>query len=71
MFLAIINDTYADVKTEIAITPDEMQMSEYLKNLLNRFLRKCGCGKFVRGRRPDGKTELNATIKQIRDALSK
>lgn len=71
MFLAIINDTYSDVKTEIAITPDELQMSEYLKNMFNNLLNKCGCGKFVRKQRPDAKTELNATIKQIRDALSK
>lgn len=71
MFLAIINDTYADVKTEIAITPDEIQMSEYLKNIMNNFLKKCGCARFVRGGSSNAKTELNATIKQIRDALSK
>lgn len=73
MFLAIINDTYADVKTEIAITPDELQMSEYLKRLINNFLMKCGCARFIRRERPEvkDKTELNATIKQIRDALSK
>jgi len=30
MFLAIINDTYADVKIDIAIAPKEIEMSEYL-----------------------------------------
>lgn len=71
MFLAIINDTYADVKTEISITPDEMQMSEYLKQLLNKALTKCGCARFLKGQRQTDKTELNTTIKQIRDALAK
>lgn len=71
MFLAIINDTYADVKTEISITPDEMQMSEYIKRLLNKVLMKCGCARFLRDQRHTDKTELNTTIKQIRDALAK
>lgn len=71
MFLAIINDTYADVKTEIAITPDEIQMSEYLKHIFNTLLIKCGCGRFARRKKSVVKSELNATIKQIREALSK
>lgn len=71
MFLAIINDTYADVKTEIAITPDEMQMSEYLKGIVKDLLIKCGCGKFVRRQQSGVKSQFNVTIKQMRDALSK
>lgn len=71
MFLAIINDTYADVKTEISITPDELQMAEYLKTLFYKFLAKCGCGRFVRRPQSITKSDINVTIKQIREALSK
>ncbi|RZC41347.1 polycystic kidney disease 2-like 1 protein [Asbolus verrucosus] len=65
MFLAIINDTYADVKTEIAIAPDEMQMTEFLRNGFYNLLRKCGCKiKFE-----EHKAEVNTVNQQIRDAL--
>ncbi|XP_044258880.1 polycystin-2-like [Tribolium madens] len=68
MFLAIINDTYADVKTEIAIAPDEMQMTEFLKKGFYKMLQKCGCNiKYFQQQ----KAEFNATIQQIRDALKK
>ncbi|KAJ3665483.1 hypothetical protein Zmor_000976 [Zophobas morio] len=68
MFLAIINDTYADVKTEIAIAPDEMQMTEFLKKGFYKMLQKCGCNiKYFE----QEKAEFNATIQQIRDALKK
>ncbi|KAJ8972185.1 hypothetical protein NQ314_000315 [Rhamnusium bicolor] len=68
MFLAIINDTYADVKTEIAIAPDEMQMTEYLERGFRNFLQKWGCGG---GTKAEKKRELNLTIRQIREALKK
>lgn len=68
MFLAIINDTYADVKTEIAIAPDEMQMTEYIQRGFFTMLRKLGCG---RGRKSELKRELNITIRHIREALKK
>lgn len=68
MFLAIINDTYADVKTEIAIAPDEMQMTEYLQRGFFNILRKLGCS---RGRKSELKRELNITIRHIREALKK
>lgn len=68
MFLAIINDTYADVKTEIAIAPDEMQMTDFLKRGLINCLQKMGCHfKFFE----QTQAEFNATIQQIRDALKK
>lgn len=67
MFLAIINDTYADVKTEIAIAPDEMQMSEFLKRGFYKILAKLGC----KVKLQKEKAEFNATIQQIRDALKK
>lgn len=70
MFLAIINDTYSDVKTEIAIAPDEMQMTEYVKNMINKCLRKFGCRK-TDASPVKQKSEINATIRQIRDALKK
>lgn len=69
MFLAIINDTYADVKTEIAIAPDELQMTEYLSRSFKRFLMKLGCN--FAGLTTDRKSEINATIRQIREALKK
>ncbi|RZC40117.1 PKD channel and/or Ion trans domain containing protein [Asbolus verrucosus] len=65
MFLAIINDTYADVKTEIAIAPDEMSMTEFLKKELYDLLRKCGCNIKYEQK----KAEFNSTVQQIRDAL--
>ncbi|XP_018574958.1 polycystic kidney disease 2-like 1 protein, partial [Anoplophora glabripennis] len=68
MFLAIINDTYADVKTEIAIAPDEMQMTEYIQRGFFNMLRKLGCG---RSRKSELKRELNITIRHIREALKK
>lgn len=68
MFLAIINDTYADVKTEIAIAPDEMQMTEFIKKGFYNLLQKCGFSiKYFQQQ----KAEFNATIQQIRDALKK
>lgn len=70
MFLAIINDTYSDVKTEIAIAPDEMQMTEYLKNCLNTFFKKCGCN-LVGFSSKEKKGEINATIRHIREVLKR
>lgn len=66
MFLAIINDTYVDVKTEIAIAPNQMQMSEYVKIGFYNMLRKCGCKPKAP---PKTQNEHDATIKQIRNAL--
>ncbi|CAH1970953.1 unnamed protein product [Acanthoscelides obtectus] len=43
MFLAIINDTYDDVKIEAP--PDELQMSQYLQNRFYKFLRIIGIKK--------------------------
>lgn len=68
MFLAIINDTYADVKTEIAIAPDEMQMTEYIQRGFFNILRRLGCS---RARKSELKRELNITIRHIREALKK
>ncbi|KAJ8962227.1 hypothetical protein NQ318_018199 [Aromia moschata] len=68
MFLAIINDSYADVKTEIAIAPDEMQMTEYISRGFFNMMRKMGC---VSGETAEVKRELNVTMRKIRDALTK
>ncbi|KAG5883446.1 hypothetical protein JTB14_028723 [Gonioctena quinquepunctata] len=70
MFLAIINDTYADVKTEIAIAPDELQMTEFIYGKIKNMLRKMRCG-FLLPKVTDKKSELNATIRQIRETLRK
>lgn len=70
MFLAIINDTYTDVKTQMAIAPDQMQMTEFFKRGYYNFMRKCGCGKFVRPIKVM-RNEYNATTEQIRGALKK
>ncbi|VEN47219.1 unnamed protein product [Callosobruchus maculatus] len=69
MFLAIINDTYNDVKTEIAIAPDEMQMTEFLRNNLYKLLRKIGVKKNIDTTAT--KSEINATVRQIRAVLLK
>ena len=38
MFLAIINDTYSEVKAEIANQKNEFEISDYLKRGYNNFL---------------------------------
>lgn len=70
MFLAIINDTYADVKTEIAIAPDELQMTQFVKRGLHNFLKKLGLRNWFR---PNDKPKKkpNATIEKICDTLKK
>ncbi|CAH1104599.1 unnamed protein product [Psylliodes chrysocephalus] len=70
MFLAIISDTYADVKTEIAVAPNEMHMLEYIQKHFGRILRKMGCGKFL-PKQSDIKSEINANVRDIRDVLKK
>lgn len=43
MFLAIINDTYADVKAEIAASPQELQLTRYIARLFRKnFSKKKG-----------------------------
>ncbi|KAK9893003.1 hypothetical protein WA026_023214 [Henosepilachna vigintioctopunctata] len=69
MFLAIINDTYADVKTEIAITPSELQMTDYLKLHFFRIMNKCKCFKLKS--MPVKRDEYNITADEIRSALGK
>lgn len=70
MFLAIINDTYTEVKTEMAIAPDQMQMGEFMKRGYYNFLRKCGCGRFVHKVKVM-RNEYNATTEQIRGVLKR
>ncbi|CAH2002301.1 unnamed protein product [Acanthoscelides obtectus] len=69
MFLAIINDTYNDVKTEISIAPDELQMTEYLRDKLHKVLQKVGVMKDVSKKHK--KSPINATIRQVREVLTK
>ncbi|KAL3275221.1 hypothetical protein HHI36_019990 [Cryptolaemus montrouzieri] len=73
MFLAIINDTYADVKTEIAIAPTELQMTDYLKQHFFKITNKC---RYFRTRRKkeeaeEKKMDFNVTADEIRRALEK
>lgn len=68
MFLAIINDTYADVKTEIAIAPDELQMSHFLKRGVNNIFRKLGIPPLFKPSEVD-KDAYTTTIDQIRTTL--
>ncbi|CAH2002303.1 unnamed protein product [Acanthoscelides obtectus] len=68
MFLAIINDTYNDVKTEISIAPDELQMTEYLRDKLHKVLQKVGVMKDVSKKHK--KSPINATIRQVREVLT-
>lgn len=68
MFLAIINDTYADVKIDIAIAPKKIEMSEYLMDKYRKFLKRLGCK--VK-KEKEKQTILNTNITHIRDALVK
>lgn len=65
MFLAIINDTYADVKAEIAAAPTEMQLTHYIRNLFGKF--------FAKKQTPEEEDEESkiedAMIKKIRQTL--
>lgn len=71
MFLAIINDTYADVKTEIGVAPDELQMTQFVgrgfRNLLNKIGLKCP----IKPTKKDESEKHDDTIKKIRDTLKK
>ena len=44
MFLAIINDTYAEVKAEIG-SDEEFAVMDYFKNISNTILTKLGAQK--------------------------
>lgn len=70
MFLAIINDTYTDVKTELTVAPDEMQVHEYLKRGYFNLLRFCGW-KSSSIPTKEMKNEYNVTVEEIRGALKK
>lgn len=68
MFLAIINDTYADVKIDIAIAPKEIQMTEYIMQKYGNILRKFGCKVKQDAEKP---LLINTNINKIKDALHK
>lgn len=70
MFLAIINDTYADVKTEIAIAPDELQTTQFVKRGLHNFFKKIGLNSLFKPK-DSGDNKYDATIEKIRDTLRK
>lgn len=44
MFLAIINDTYAEVKAELSDT-DDFAMMDYFKGISNQIMNKLGAQK--------------------------
>ncbi|CAG9826843.1 unnamed protein product [Diabrotica balteata] len=68
MFLAIINDTYSDVKTEIALAPDELQMTEYVGEKLGKFMRTLGLGRYFPKKPTRG---IKTTLREIREVLKK
>lgn len=70
MFLAIITDTYGQVKTELAMAPSEMQMIEYILQSYYNFMRKIGLGRCINPKRKQI-VELNVTIEEIRGALKR
>lgn len=45
MFLAIINDTYAEVKSELSNETDDFAMMDYFKGISNQLLTKLGAQK--------------------------
>jgi hypothetical protein len=42
MFLAIINDTYSEVKAEISFHRNEFELSDYFKGIANSIKGVCG-----------------------------
>lgn len=70
MFLAIINDTYTDVKTEMSIAPDEIQLSQFLKRGFYNLMRRLNCRYFMKQERVH-ENEYNVTIEEIRGALKR
>lgn len=70
MFLAIITDTYAQVKTEIAVAPDEMQMSEFVKRQYYGAMKTLGLTRFIKPIK-EQKIDYNVTMEEIRGALRK
>ncbi|KAJ9594676.1 hypothetical protein L9F63_014010 [Diploptera punctata] len=69
MFLAIINDTYSDVKSEISVQ-SSIAMNDYIKRCFQNLFNKLGCkSKAVKKEEPSGDGKL--TYKEIRDALKK
>lgn len=67
MFLAIINDTYADVKEEIDNAPEELGFFSYIARL---FCKKCGKRRGYKA--TDEKVEpkeVRSTTDVIRDTL--
>nr|CAI5864213.1 unnamed protein product [Callosobruchus analis] len=69
MFLAIISDTYTNVRTEIATGPDELQMSEYLRDKFYRLLRKVGIKKNVDNNEEEDETSV--AVKHVTELLAK
>ncbi len=45
MFLAIINDTYAEVKSELSNETDDFAVMDYFKGISNQLLTKLGAQK--------------------------
>ncbi|VEN45620.1 unnamed protein product [Callosobruchus maculatus] len=69
MFLAIISDTYTNIRTEIATGPDELQMSEYLRDKFYRLLRKLKIKNFFDNE--DVKDENSAAVEHVTQLLTK
>lgn len=65
MFLAIINDTYSDVKSEIALAPEVMQMSDYVKELFQKCFRRHSKTE------EDKQHKYNELLQKIHDTLKK
>lgn len=65
MFLAIINDTYSDVKSEIAIAPDQLQMSDYIRQCFRKCFRRKAKTEEQKVR------QINILIQQVEDILKK
>ncbi|XP_050302328.1 polycystic kidney disease 2-like 2 protein [Anthonomus grandis grandis] len=67
MFLAIINDTYVDVKTDIAIAPKEIEMSDYISSSFRSCLRRIGC----KIKQAEEERLIDTSLSEIRDALKR
>lgn len=70
MFLAIINDAYYDVKTDLSSGPKQITLLRFLKRAFKKIAIKCNCVKWF-SQEKDSSNDYDETIEAIRDALKK
>lgn len=75
IFIAIINDTYSEVKAEIQVHGAEFEITDYIKRGMNRFCGILGCGRSqqvdVEGQVRLANTENIITNHELRENFKK